>query len=675
MQTTRGIPLRSVWLYVQAAVIGLFGGLLGAGFRKGTDQLQALVMGPQGPVDVRLPLWQCVLIPTVGAALAGITLQLVRERRGPFGIGDVLELVAARRGRIRPLDSLVQILSSGCSIASGGSIGREGANSQFGATIGSLLAHLIPNSPRSRSVLLGCGIAAGMACAYKAPIAAAIFVMEVVLGNFAIDVLAPLIVSSVVSTLVMLQFFERSPLYEMGVDLAMTEWPLVLSASLLGACCGPGGLLFRYTLTAGRTLFERVRITLPLRMAIGGLIVGLIGIQYPETWGNGQNTIEAIAGTTADPSLSLMVALLFWKLVATSSTAGSGALGGVFTPNLVVGAAFGGAFGQLVDHLAGGDHRTQFALVGMAGMCAATTHAPITAMLLIFEMTGDYGLILPLMLCSILGSMSARLLDRDSIYTARLRARGHDVDAGLEALAMKTTYVRDVMRHGTAAVRDTTPLDEVLERFRATRHDALYVVDGSGHLTGYIEIHDVKQFLHEQNLGPVLIAADCTRHTPVAHPDESLATVVPRFEGQESDELPVVDSDGEHGLLLGRLTRKDVVASLSEEVLGTRSMRAKLDTGGRTRAVELPPEAAIVRLPVPDAFRGRSLDSLELPANDGISVLVVIERDALGVETRRLPRGTTVFQKDSDMVVIGERDAIEAFRGLHGIEEASPERA
>ncbi len=660
--------MHSPWMYVQAATIGLFGGLLGAAFRKGTDWLMAAVMGAGAPVDVRLEWWQSLLIPTVGAVLAGLVLKSIRSEQGPFGIGEIIELCRTRTGKIQPGRSIVQIVSSGLSIASGGSIGREGANSQFGATIASLLGHWVPNSPRSRTVLLGCGIAAGMASAYKAPIAAAIFVMEVVLGNFAMDVLAPLVVASVVSTLTMLAFFDRSPLYSMGKDLELTAWPLVLSAGLLGLSCSLGSMFFRKSMALGKRAFARIPAPLVVRMALGGLLVGTIGIWFPEVWGNGQNTIEAIAGATADPALMTMVALCFWKVVATAATQGSGALGGVFTPNLVVGAAFGAAFSLIVDYVAGGDHRTEFALIGMAGMCAATTHAPITAMLLIFEMTGDYGLILPLMLCSILGSISARLIDPDSVYTARLRARGHKVDAGFEELALQTNYVRDVMRLGVASVRDTVPLDQVLDTFKATRLDALYVVDDKGELLGQVQLHDVKQFLNEGELGPVLIASDCTRSTPVARPDETVADVVRRFEKIELDELPVVRGEGA-GVLAGRITRRDVVAVLSEEVLGSQALRTRVRTGqsGEGRRIELPDGATLSRVPLPDALADRSLASLELPANFGLHVLVVIERDGLGHEKRSIPDATTVLPEGADLIVLGTEPQIERFRGRFGL--------
>lgn len=672
MAERRGLQLDSIWIYVQAAAIGVVGGGLGVAFRAGLAWIERLLMGEHGPLQERLAWWQSLLIPTLGGLGAGLCLLLIRNVRGPFGIGDIVEMAATRKGSIRPLHSLVQIVSSGFSIATGGSIGREAANTQIGTTMASLLGRLVPNSPRSRVVLLGCGVAAGMASAYKAPIAGAIFVMEVVLGNFAMDVLAPIVVASVISTLITLAAFGRDPLYGYGL-LELTEPSLVLSAAVLGVLCGFGGIFFRKSLDLGRKVFDLVKAPLLVKLMLGGLIVGAIGIGYPETWGNGQSTIDALARPERIPTLLALSTLFLLKIVATAATYGSGAVGGIFTPNLVVGAALGTAFARIVDSLVEGDHHTHFALVGMAGLCAATVHAPITAILLIFEMTGDYDLILPLMLCSILASITARLIDPDSIYTARLRARGHGVDHGLEELAIHTNFVRDVMRRDAAKVSERATLEDVLDVFNASRHDTVYVVDARQRLLGQVQLHDVKQFINDPTPGTVLIAADLAAPSSVATADESLAAILTRFHDPDLDELPVVSSR-EDPVLDGRVTRRDVVATFSEEVLGQRSMRAKLRVAGRkeSRWLELPAGAVLERIKVPVGLAGRSLGSLDLTGEHGLQVLVLLERDELGHERRAYPSADSVLADGMELVVYGAREDVHAFLALHG--ERAPDR-
>ncbi|MCA8941941.1 MAG: chloride channel protein, partial [Planctomycetes bacterium] len=648
--------------------------LLGVAFLNGIAWLQSLFMGSRGSTinnaALALDDWHRVLIPTIGGLLAGLCIMAIRNQRGPFGITDVIELVATRRGEIRLPKSLVQILSSGLTIASGGSIGREGANSQFGATVASLIGRMFHESSRTRTILLGAGIAAGMAAAYKAPIAAAIFVMEVVLGNFAMDVMAPIVVASVVSTLVTRAFVDYEPIYYRGA-IQLEDWHLVLSAIALGAACGVGGVVFRRCLEFGRVAFQSTRLPFPLRMALGGALVGLIGVWLPQVWGNGQATIDIIADLEHMPALTFVAGLVVFKVLATAITAGSGGLGGVFTPNLVVGAALGAAFANVVGLFEdiGSEKRVAFALVGMAGMCAATTHAPITAIMLLFELTGDYDLILPLMLCSIVGSVTARLIDPESIYTAQLKERGHKLHSGIEELAIHNTFVRDIQRADPVAIDHHTRFDEVLQSFRETRRGTIYVVDGERRLLGQIQLHDVKYYINDETLGSVVIAADLTRPIPHTVESESLAAIIDRFDDPDLDELPVVESH-DNPRLVGRITRRDLVTCLSEEVLGKRQLRAKLKSPDSKEAdyVELPRDSALKPVTIPDSLAGRSLDSLDLVAERGITPIVYIRVDANGYEQRILPRPELVLETGDRMVLLGAPRELDRLRDDLGLD-------
>jgi CIC family chloride channel protein len=674
MPQEQRFPTRATRLLVFASLIGLAGGLLGAAFRWFTYALQRLFLGPGASIveaAQSLQPWQRLLIPTMGGVLAALVLRQIAYRRGPFGIADVMELVLTRTGAIRVKDAVTQILSSALTIGTGGSIGREGANSQFAAMVADWLSRQFSVASRDRAMLLGCGIAAGMASAYKAPIAASLFVMEVILGNFAMDVLAPIVVASVMSTIVTYTIFTENSLYELDHLDLNADPRLVLSAVVLGAMCGGGGIVFRHALDWTKRGFEWLPMPPMAKMALGGLIVGAIGaFGFPEVWGNGQQTVFAIANPDLVQSTGLIFALLFWKVVATSITAGSGGLGGVFTPNMFVGAAFGAAFGVLLHQIGfgeGGDVaseaqiRASFALVGMAGLCSASTHAPISAIVLVFELTKDYDLILPLMLCSITASVVSRAIDKDSMYTSRLRARGHDVSEGLEELTMKTTYVRDVMRADPSSLQETASFDDVLALFRSTRGEIAYVTDENGRLTGHINLHDVKSFLHEASLGSVVIAADLTHPTPSVHGDESLAAIVERFD--QIGELPVCASATD-ARLIGRITRRDMITCLSEEVLGQRKLRARLrrhDTAGRSGDfVELPPDTELRRVVIPSMFADRAFDSLDLHGTWHILPLSMIRKDEAG-ESQILPRPETRIEVGDELILLGSAESIEAF--------------
>ncbi len=666
MARARGLPVQAFGIFILAASVGVAGGLLSVAFQQLLDLLQQWFMGASGPtatVARSLDTVQRVLVPAGGGLVAAILLLVVRNQRGPFGITDIIELVATRRGGIKPFTSLGQILSSACSIASGASIGKEGPNSQLAATVGAVLGRVFKRDSRTRSVLLGCGVAAGMACAYNAPIAGALFVMEVVLGNFAMDVFAPIVVASVGAILVQRAFVADAILFESKVSL--THPGLVVSAAVLGAVCGFGSVVFRRTLNLGARLFTLVKLPLLVTLPVAGLMVGCIGLWLPETWGNGRSVLEILIGVQT-PTFAFVGSLMVMKIVATAVSTGSGALGGIFTPNLVVGAALGAFFADVVAVAVpgSGDHRIAFALVGMAGLCAATTHAPITAVILVFELTRDYGLILPLMLCAIIGSITARMLNRDSLYTARLRARGHDDSTGIEQLAMQRTFVRDLVRHDAVSVVDTASFDAVMDLFANARRDSVYVVDAAGLLLGHVHLHDVKFYINDPTLGSLVIAGDLSRPTPTVTLDESLAQILPRFDDPDLDEVAVV-AGATDKRLLGTLTRRDVLTCLSDEVLQTQQLRAKVTQGsGGASYVELPPGCEIARIPVPGALHGRALDTIDFAALRLVPLFLIRAAED-GTETRVMADPAAVLEPDSSIVVLGARDQIAAFQSGH----------
>jgi CIC family chloride channel protein len=643
MGGAKGIPRRALGVFALAAAIGVAGGLLGTGFQHALDWLQHTLVGPgerlSDAVRGNLSALQTVLVPTAGGVAAGLLLLLVR-RPSPFGITDIIGLVALRKGSIRLRDSLVQILSSACTIGSGGSIGKEGPNSQLAATVAAQIARWFHVKSRTRSVLLGCGVAAGMAVSYNAPIAGAIFVMEAVLGNFAMDVFAPIVVSSVLATILRRSLIDDRAVYagDLPANLGALSPQLVLSALVLGILCGIGGILFRHMLKASRVLFTRARLPRPVLLGAGGLCVGLIGLTRPEAWGNGFEVVAHITSSTTAAPIALVLSLFVWKLAATAATVGSGGLGGIFTPNLVVGAAFGAFFAQALDWVAPGadgeasrHQQITFAFVGMAGLCAAMTHAPVTSVVLVFELTGHYELTLPIMLCSITASIVARMIDEDSYYTEALRLRGQELPTGLEELAIKTTYVRDVMRTDLVTVRDTAGFDEVMEKLGNHRGDTIYVLDEAGALIGRIQLHDVKNFINDPTLSSVVIAQDLTRPAVTAGPEDSLAAILPQFDQPEVAEIAVTSANPRR--LVGRVCQIDVLAGIRSEVLGQqRRTRFAAEDGRRSAPLELPVGWEIAELQVPAEWQGLAIDNLPETVLSWMAPLVVEHEDGDSVE-------------------------------------------
>ncbi len=669
MQKQKGIPLRAFAIFLLAAIIGVAGGLLGSAFQQGLNWIQHTLTGPEpklsDAVRNHLNWWQTLLVPTIGGLAAGGVLLLLRGRKPPFGIADIVVLVQLRKGTIRLRESLVQIVSSACTIGSGGSIGREGANSQIAATVAALVARWAKLGSRPRAVLLGCGVAAGMATSYNAPIAGAIFVMEVVLGNFAMDVFAPIVVASVLATMIRGKLLGEGAIYADSLPKDLSELPsnLVLTALLLGVMCGFGGLVFRRTLAFGRRLFAKLKLAPPLTLALGGLCVGAIGVFMPETWGNGFEVIKTIAH---GPTVVLILTLFVWKLVATCATVGSGGLGGIFTPNLVIGASFGGCFAYGLHAVVGGSATREvldvetatFAFVGMAGLTAATMHAPVTSVVLVFELTGHYELTLPVMLCSIVASITASLVDEDNYYTAAIKAKGEELPGGIEDMAFRSTFVRDVQRKDCVTVRDTAGFDEVMELLGHHRGDTIYVQDAGGALVGRIELQDVKNFINDPTLSSVVIAADLTRPAITVNADDSIAAVTKYFEDPELRELAVVTPDHPKRLL-GRVRHQDVLMMLGSEVLGQqrRNTRLSLDGTGRDD-VRVPPGCELRTLPLPDTWTGLAVDALPPGSLRGLVVLMAV-RTVNGHEESVAATPDLVLQQGWRVVVLGTRESIQ----------------
>ncbi len=674
MPKQKGLPLRAFAIFLLAAVIGVAGGFLGSKFLDGLEWIQdaltqrRVVDGPDGArqsfptaIEENLTWWQTLLVPTIGGLVAGCLLLLLRGKKPAFGLADLVVLVQLRKGTIRLRESLVQTLSSACTIGSGGSIGREGANSQIAATVAALVARWARLGSRPRAVLLGCGVAAGMATSYNAPITGAIFVMEVVLGNFAMDVFAPIVVASVLATIVRGELRgKEAHLGEASEFVAKLPWNLVFAAVLLGVLCGFGGIVFRSALATGRRAFARLPGSLPFRFALGGLIVGAIGITVPHAWGNGFDVIHELAHSA--PTLGLVMTLFLWKLVATVATVGSGGLGGIFTPNLVIGAAFGAVFAHCLGYVTPVSDKevATFVFVGMAGLTAATMHAPVTAVVLVFEMTRSHydELTLPVMLCSIVASITASLLDEDSYYTAAIRQKGEQLPGGIEDLAIRTTYVRDVQRTDTLVVRDKASFTEVMQVLGTHRGDTVYVQDEAGALTGRIELQDVKGFLNDPSLTNVVIAADMTRPPVTIHADQSVASLMPLFDDPELREVAVVAA-GPSPKLLGRVRHQDVLSMLGNEVLGQQRRNHRMALDGEDMALPVGYELATV--PVPDAWTGHAVDALPPEQLQGLVVVMAIRP---GGRATDIVAATSdlVLEADWRVVVLGKKGAIRRLR-------------
>jgi len=674
MATGRRVPWAlSPKTFLIAAGVGIIGGLVGATYQILSKGLQWVIVGPGNLLEAAWELeWYLrMLIPFSGACLASFLVYgLGRWKKGQ-GMADVMEAVSLRRMRTLSVTrTILRALSSLALIATGGSVGREGPVAYMSASFGTRFSRFVGIPSPRLGLFAGCGIAAGMAVSYYAPFGAALFAMEVVLRNFSVDILAPVLAASVVAYLMFValsatefvgQFLTGAPLYTFDKFEPTNHPAEFLVYLLLGGASALGGWLLVRALRDSRTLFARVPVPAWSKIPIGGFVVGIVGIWLPEVWGNGYEAVNKVV--TETPALWFVALMFFGKIFATSITLGSGGSGGMFTPTLFAGAALGLAFGSAANALFPGviPDPHHYAVVGMAGAVSATTHAPIMAIILMFEITRETALFVPMCVAAIAATVTSRAMGIQSVYLEPLKRKGIDIPEGIEETTLTTTPISDIMRTEGVWVRDNAHFDMVVEMVKKTRRDFIYVTNEKGALVGVIHLHDIKSYLADADLGTAVIAADLAVETPRAHPEETLAQTIRKFDDPEVHELPVVDP--QTGMLVGVVDRRDFLTVLSVEVLDSPHMRARfVEPRGSQHFVELPEGHALARLPVPVEMWGRTLRETEFRSLTNLTILTVI-RPSQGRESRILPEPGLELREGDALIVMGAADDIRAQGG------------
>jgi len=558
---------RHVSLSLIAIVIGILAAYGAILFRLTIKFTQYLFYGNASDFLTfaeKVPLFLKIGLPAAGGLLVGLLVYLgAPEVKGP-GVPEIMEAVALREGRIRPRVALIKIIASSISIGCGGSLGREGPIIQIGSSIGSTLAQVLKMSAFKQRTLVGCGAAAGIAATFNAPIAGTLFAAEVILGDFGMATFSPLVLSSVTATAISRHYLGNFPAFLLPSYALISGWELLLYP-FLGVAAGIVGLLFMAVLGKSGQYFDALKIPEYLKPAAGGLLLGLLLLRWPQVFGVGYGTINLALQNQLTPVVFL--SLIFVKTLATSISLGSGKSGGVFAPSLFLGAMTGGFLGWIFHGLFPGVTAGPgaYALVSMGALVACTTHAPITAIIIIFELTGTYEVILPLMMTCIISTLITSTLKKDSIYTMKLTRRGVTIPKGWEQRILHTIKVRDVMNERVVTVREDTRLDEVISFLKVENVACLFVVDDEEKLTGIISFRDIRPFL----LGKVLrqrVAGDvASREIVGISPSGTVHEALHRMGQKNVSQLPVLAEDGT-GKIVGIITEKDAVAAYDQRV-------------------------------------------------------------------------------------------------------------
>jgi chloride channel protein, CIC family len=432
-------PWRELARVMLALVIVSIGAALFAmAFRVATQAVYGALYGAHDVLEVftRLPLPARVVLPAFGGLLAGLVARAAARSPGQ-GVGDVMEAVVLGGTHLSVRATAWKALGSWLAIISGNSVGREGPLIQFGGSLGSGVASAFRISGASARALIAAGTAAGFAAAYNTPLAAVLFVVEIVTGVVVIDALGMVLIATAISTALMRASVGGGPIYGQRAFSTTTTRELVAYAAL-GVLAALVGQAFMHLLGRGERLAAHTRVPQPWRAALGGIAVGVMAIWLPQVTGNGYEPLNVLLDEHY--ALGLVAVLVVAKALATTASVSSGSPGGVFTPSLFIGGGIGLLWGHAVAGAVGAPgSEGGYALVGMAAMIAATTRAPLMASVLVFELSGDYAIVLPLVLATAIATILSRRLSVDSIYTAELRRRGVGWEITMEG--------RQVRRH------------------------------------------------------------------------------------------------------------------------------------------------------------------------------------------------------------------------------------
>ncbi|MCD6567799.1 MAG: chloride channel protein [Dehalococcoidia bacterium] len=559
----------SISCLILSVIVGVGGGFGAVAFRWLIGAFHRIFFDDMvGSLSV-LGNYAVILAPVVGGLIVGCIIYFTRtgETKG-HGVPEVMEAVWRHGGRIRPRVAAVKVLASSICLGSGGSAGREGPIVQIGSSIGSSLAQWFRLPDEWVKTLVACGAAAGISATFNAPIGGIFFALEVILGRVLSPRLNFVVVSSVVADVIAHIFLGDFRAFSVPAEYTLNNYGELPLYILLGLFAGLIAVLFTRSLYKIEDVFDALKMPEYLKPALGGLAIGIMGYCYPYLFGVGYDGIDqALAGNIA---ISSLAALLFLKILATSFTLGSGGSGGIFAPSLFMGAMLGGLFGEAAHGFLPGvvGPSGAYALVGMAAVSAGTTWAPITSFLILFEMTGNYAIILPLLLSVVASTLLAHRLSHESIYTLKLARRGVSIQRPEEAAFLSNITVGEVMTRHFPTMLAQKSVPELVEKLNKTGHHGLPVIDGEGCLYGMVTLSDVESRIADSKAsGKITVADICTRHLITAYPDQPLSEVVGHL-GVGTSEIPripvVSREDATH--LLGVLRRQDIIKGYARAI-------------------------------------------------------------------------------------------------------------
>ncbi len=579
----------------------------------------------------------------VGGIITGFIVAYIAQEAKGHGVPEVMQALALNGGRIRPVVVVAKALGSAVTIGVGGSAGREGPIVQIGAALGSVIGQALKVSTERLKILVAAGAASGIAATFNAPIAGVLFALEVILGEFEMANFGIVVIAAVTASIVSHLYLGSAPAFHVpayGLN-APVEILFYTGLGLLSALLA---LLFIRMLYWLEDLFDDWKQAPEwLKPAIGMVLTAVVGLFFPQVLGPGLHFIGEVIAANVPLAVGTLLLLAFMKLVATSFTLGAGNSGGVFAPALFSGAALGGALGLVLQRaLPGLDiNPGAYALVGMAATFAGAARAPMTAILIVFEMSNDYRLILPLMFATVISTFVAQILLPESIYTLKLARRGIVLRHGREVDVMESVTVAEAMDPHPETVPEDMPIALLGKAFAEAHVHGFPVVDAQGRLVGIVSLGDYQRALRNPDNKSLRVRDIMTREVIVAYPDETLWQVMRKMGLRDVSRLPVVSRD-DPTRLVGIIRRRDIISAYNVALARREEERQRREAMARAQDEGL--EFVQVTLPRSAWAVNKYVRELKLP------------QECLLVSVRRgrkvwFPHGDTLLQAGDRLTV------------------------
>ncbi len=659
------------FMIIVAIIIGVLAGFSAIGIRALIEFISELSFPKTGSFlqsVIDAPWYFKVAAPIVGALIVGPIIYFFAPEAKGHGVPEVMQAILQKGGRIRPRVAFVKAMASAITIGTGGSVGREGPIVQIGSSIGSSVGQFFKMPSNRMKTLVGCGAAAGIAAAFNAPIAGALFSVEIILMDFAVAQFSPIVISSVMATVISHHFEGNFAAFEVPKYSLAGPQELVFYF-ILGILSGVASFLFIKALYYSEEIFDN-RLNVPeyLKPVIGGFGIAAMAFVVPEVMGVGYDTINiALHGKLI---WYFAFVLIFIKIFATSLTLGSGGSGGIFAPSLFMGATLGAAFGGLIHGLFPTITTTPgaYALVAMGGLVAGTTRAPITAIIIVFELTNDYRIILPLMITCIISTILSSKLSRESIYTLKLLLRGINLKEGTEINLMNSIFVKDVYDKEFDKIDVSDNFSKIVNKIISGNNPEFPVLSRDNSIIGMISINSIKNYLFEkESLQNLLIAADIAdTKFECLHLDDTCGTALEKMTKYKADGLPVVAEKGSKKVI-GMIWERDIRVAYQKEV-----ERRELSENLASRIVMKDDELqvnfyegySINEIHAPKSFFHKSIKELNIRARFGVDVLSIKRKTKHDYKVMPIPNPDFKIEPDDILIIAGEIKNINLLKNI-----------